>query len=300
MAKSAQQIRNLKALIDRADLLAATATREWRKTIREIRKEIIFMCRQATNLGGSAAQREAILKKVGWQVNRLNRRLDRMIEAQLLSVGEVANAEAAKQTGIKVEYDKAHAQEVLKAVTERGGKNLAAVFTDSMSRKAVTALRNAVLGAFQEQAVNGGTLQDLADNIRDRWETAAGNEDNFKFTDRAGREWNTERYIQMNVRTNTMELYNAQMVDSITRATGSDLVRVSNDGRTADSCDACQYWAGKILSVTGATEGFPTLDEAKADGLFHPNCIHTLEPVLEGWDDEEIAKQKADYAAEEG
>lgn len=31
---------------------------------------------------------------------------------------------------------------------------------------------------------------------------------------------------------------------------------------------------GKVLSLTGETPGYPTMDEAKAAGLFHPNCRH--------------------------
>ena len=293
MARNAKQIRNLKKLIDRADLLARTATREWRKTIVEIRKEIAYMTNEVRNIGGNADAREAILRKVQYHINRLNRRLDRMIEAQLLSAGKVAHADAEDETGIRVEYDKAHAKEILKAVTARSGANIAATFTTAMSRNAITALRNAVLGAFQEQAVNGGTLRDLSNNIRDRWEAAAGDERNFRFIDRSGREWNTDRYIQMNVRTNTMEIYNAQKVDTLVRATGQDLVRISDDGRTAKvSCDACQKWAGRIVSVTGNDPDFPSLDEAKSDGMFHPNCIHTLQAVIEGWDDDEIERQR--------
>ena len=33
-------------------------------------------------------------------------------------------------------------------------------------------------------------------------------------------------------------------------------------------------WQGKVLSITGKTKGYPTLEEAKAAGLFHPNCRH--------------------------
>jgi len=40
------------------------------------------------------------------------------------------------------------------------------------------------------------------------------------------------------------------------------------------ACELCQPWQGKILSFTGKTEGYPTLEEARAAGLFHPNCRH--------------------------
>jgi len=52
---------------------------------------------------------------------------------------------------------------------------------------------------------------------------------------------------------------------------GHDLVKVSTH---IGACELCQPWQGKILSITGKTEGYPTLEEAKAAGLFHPNCRH--------------------------
>ena len=50
-----------------------------------------------------------------------------------------------------------------------------------------------------------------------------------------------------------------------------DLVRVSSHH---GACPLCVPWEGKILSLSGKTEGYPTLDEAKDAGLFHPNCRH--------------------------
>jgi hypothetical protein len=52
---------------------------------------------------------------------------------------------------------------------------------------------------------------------------------------------------------------------------GHDLIKVSTH---RGACPLCEPWQGKILSITGKTEGYPTLEEAKAAGLFHPNCRH--------------------------
>lgn len=41
--------------------------------------------------------------------------------------------------------------------------------------------------------------------------------------------------------------------------------------------DACRSWEGKVLSLDRATEGYPTLDEAKATGeIIHPGCGHRM------------------------
>jgi len=52
---------------------------------------------------------------------------------------------------------------------------------------------------------------------------------------------------------------------------GHDLVKVSTH---RGACELCQPWQGKILSITGKTPGYPTLEEAKAAKLFHPRCRH--------------------------
>lgn len=50
-----------------------------------------------------------------------------------------------------------------------------------------------------------------------------------------------------------------------------DLVIVSSHG---DACPLCVPWEGRVLSITGKTEGYYTVDQAKAAGLMHPNCEH--------------------------
>jgi len=50
-----------------------------------------------------------------------------------------------------------------------------------------------------------------------------------------------------------------------------DLVKVSSH---LGACEKCQPWEGEVLSLTGKTPGYPTLEEARDAGLFHPNCRH--------------------------
>lgn len=52
---------------------------------------------------------------------------------------------------------------------------------------------------------------------------------------------------------------------------GVDVVRVVPNGTV---CPICGRWEGRLLSLTGTTPGIPTYDDARADGMFHPNCAH--------------------------
>lgn len=90
------------------------------------------------------------------------------------------------------------------------------------------------------------------------------------FRDAANRNWNMRTYAEMVARTTTMEAHLEGTKNRILEG-GNDLVKVSTH---AGACEKCQPWEGKILSLTGETPGYPTLQEAKEAGLFHPNCGH--------------------------
>ena len=93
--------------------------------------------------------------------------------------------------------------------------------------------------------------------------------------DKGGKEWTLDRYTEMLIRTKTVEARNAGLSNRILENDG-DLVEVSSHG---SECELCGPWEGQILSLTGKTPGYPTVDEATADGLFHPNCRHAINAI---------------------
>ena len=82
MARTPSQIRQLKNLLDRADALARVVTASWRRTVREIRKEVAYMTGEL-NVGRNAANRERVIRQVQYHINRLGRRIDRLENAHL-------------------------------------------------------------------------------------------------------------------------------------------------------------------------------------------------------------------------
>ncbi len=90
------------------------------------------------------------------------------------------------------------------------------------------------------------------------------------FKDRAGKMWNMRSYAQMVARTTVMQAHLEGTANRLLE-NGHDLIRVSSH---AGACPLCVPWEGQILSLTGKTPGYPTLEEAKTAGLFHPNCRH--------------------------
>lgn len=104
--------------------------------------------------------------------------------------------------------------------------------------------------------------------------------------DSSGRKWNTKTYVDMAVKTKLNQAYVEGLKDRA-KETGKDLAVIPEKGAS----DSCKYFEGMIISLTGATEGFPTYDDLKATGLiFHPNCVHSPFPAgkLELIPDEDV------------
>lgn len=101
------------------------------------------------------------------------------------------------------------------------------------------------------------------------------------FVDKAGRSWDLSSYAEMCTRTVSAHAALQGHIDRQIEV-GEDLVRVSMIGTT---CPICMRWQGVVLSVSGKHPKYHSVDEAKASGLFHPNCKHTLVmhiPELDG------------------
>ena len=269
---------------------ANDAEAEIRKAQRAIRRDILELTREL-DVGRSASAREEVLQAVQKRIAHLRKRLERVDRSALEYAAKEAVRDGGEKTGVQVRYSKERADEMIGVLAGDRGKNLAAVFTENMAANVIDALRNATVSAMRENAVAGGSAKDLARTLEEKWLGAAKDGETFQFVDAGGHVWDTKTYVAMNVRTNSMRVYNDCLADTIGRATGSDLVRVSTGGDP--DCRLCFPWEGRILSLTGKTKGFPTYEEAREAGCFHPNCVHTLEYVDELLDEEEIALQEA-------
>ena len=101
------------------------------------------------------------------------------------------------------------------------------------------------------------------------------------FVDKAGRNWDLSSYAEMCARTVSSHAALQGHIDRQVEV-GEDLVKVSTIGTT---CPICQRWQGVVLSISGNSPKYHSLDEAKAAGLFHPNCKHTLGMYIPELDD---------------
>ncbi|MEU8473754.1 phage minor capsid protein [Streptomyces hygroscopicus] len=117
------------------------------------------------------------------------------------------------------------------------------------------------------------------------------------FIDRSGRSWDMRSYIEMAMRS-VVGRAAVQAHSDRLGAAGVDLVIVS---QAPEECPLCRPWERKILARTGApgarevrvqhgTEDgrmvtvrlAGSLPEARAAGLLHPNCRHSVSAYLPG------------------
>jgi hypothetical protein len=120
------------------------------------------------------------------------------------------------------------------------------------------------------------TAQNIRSNLADKGITG--------FKDAAGRNWDMETYSEMVARTSTRE---TMLTGTKNRLLEYDIDLVEIVGGSSEkTCKACQRWDGRVVSLTGKTKGYPTLQEAKDDNFLHPNCTHSYVAAS----DEVIAK----------
>ncbi len=99
------------------------------------------------------------------------------------------------------------------------------------------------------------------------------------FVDDAGRAWNLSSYSEMAVRTATGRSAVNGHIDRI-QQNGRNLVIVSDH---AEECPLCRPWEGRVLSLRESNAEYPSLSDARASGLFHANCRHTVNAYIEGF-----------------
>jgi hypothetical protein len=115
------------------------------------------------------------------------------------------------------------------------------------------------------------------------------------FVDRAGRQWGLEQYANMATRTVIREAVTQGAIARMA-SHGVNLARVSSH---ASSCHICAPWQGRLVSLDGS-EG-SLLGEAASDlgalpnggPPFHPNCRHSLMPVVGELEEMRQAKSTA-------
>ncbi len=98
------------------------------------------------------------------------------------------------------------------------------------------------------------------------------------FRDARGRIVTVGPWVQETVQTSAGNAAMDGFVDRLT-VSGDDLVRVT---RSPHPCPVCEPWEDRVLSISGMSSQYPGLAEARAAGLWHPRCRHTIQRYRRG------------------
>lgn len=99
------------------------------------------------------------------------------------------------------------------------------------------------------------------------------------YTDSAGRRQSINNYIKSKTLTTLLDIQRHTFFNTAI-ARGVDLVRVIHLNISPIECPLCLPYSGKILSISGETEGYETVVEAMSNGLMtHENCDHTVQAL---------------------
>ena len=232
---------------------------------------------------------QAVLKagtKKALSVRRLEQELKAVYKmlAELKKAGESASVEmvtASFNGGIAVARKQLKAAGIplvdeMGGVNEKAMKVYSSMIGDRLADVVTTAGRTTadIYRQLQLDSVLTGTVagyETINSKIREMERTGDA-QGLVAFVDRSGRQWNMSTYVEMLARTTVMKIHNEAVQNEFV-AHGEDLVIISYHLPT---CEMCKPWNGKIVSLTGATKGYPTMTDAEAEGLFHPNCRHAF------------------------
>lgn len=270
--------------------------REVEKLVRIYQDEearLIELISRAINAGRPIYTYSAFLEQVRRELKRLTERaapIARSIVESSYELGQREADELLRRAGKHVmdafAYGQIHreAVELLVINTVNRLENVAQV----IGRRVEDTYRAVALDALRSQIIGTQAWRSASERYREE----LARHGITGFTDVLGRRWNMTTYVRMVARTTPME---AHLTGSCNRLleNGVDLVKVSSH---VEPCEKCAVWEGKVLSITGKTPGYTTIAEARAQGLFHPNCRHAvtgyLTPYLEEVEQEESAGGK--------
>lgn len=172
-----------------------------------------------------------------------------------------------------VEYDPSKLVQFDKAFTRRfwtyNVKPFIAAKADGMAAADIKAIRDAAQDVNRQGDLLGWTSAKRYRAMRDRVTGLAADPEQWRFIDTKAKRWTGRNYFAMLNRTVSANVARAAHDEALV-SEGFDVVRIRNAG---GPCPLCEPWGGKLVSLTGATKGLPTMAEARATGLFHPNCV---------------------------
>ncbi len=285
----------------------AEGEKDLRRIVKDAQKRVEGRINDAVkkkNFATASSVREGLYRGITTEYIRLNRQVDGWVDERatkqmkawhalsLESLNE--EALAGKTFGA---FSKKYADDIISRINPSNidERVLLNARFGSMALEDINTVRVAVSDVIREGALTGMTNKQLSAEMMTR---VAKIKPGLVLRDRLGRKMNADAYYAMLNRTLHTTVARETTASTMADA-GFDLAFIEG-GITQGSLepnDPCSKWAGKIISMTGQTKGYPTYADALADGVFHPNCVHSARP-LSSSEIPEAKKERAEIAKE--
>ena len=249
------------------------------KTFKDAYASIVQEISTATDFG--VANRKAILSQIEQILTDLGVDVNTFLEKEIPKYYKVGAADAIKQLdnidaeiAVSTGFNRIH-QQAIAALVDDASR----AFGESMTGVARSAelllgkvSRETLTQKIAEGMIGGKARKEVAKVIKSTLQEQGLD----ALIDKGGHSWTLDRYADMLFRTKVVEARNRGLINRMVE-NDYDLVQVSSHPGT---CPICADWQGQILSASGQTPGYPTVADAEADGLFHPNCRHAINVLI--------------------
>jgi len=174
-------------------------------------------------------------------------------------------------TSLKYTFTKID-EEAVKAIADDTFMNFAEAISGvkrATSKLLDQATKERIRAIIAEGKISGETRKSIIGNIASQLRQGF-----VALKDKSGKTWSIEAYSKMLANTKLNEATNQGVINQLSQE-GDDLVQVVG---TEASCELCNPWVGKILSISGKNKNYPNIAQAEDAGLMHPNCKHRYAP----------------------
>ena len=262
--------------------------KELAKILKDAKAEVERKIQKAVSKGNfatAASVRSGLYRGIVSEYVKLNRKFDVYVNEQGKRVAKEWGKELADDLpkGAKLisfgTFSKKYLDDIIEKVSPSTSDKrvlLNARF-GSMAKGDVDEIRGIVVDTLRAGAASGMTTPEMANEMNRR---VSAYKPGLVLRDKNGRRMAVDSYFAMINRTVSANVAR-ETYTTMSAEAGYDLQQVEG-GITAGSLqpgDPCSRWAGKILSMSGNNPKYPSYADAVADGLFHPNCVHTLSVV---------------------
>lgn len=234
-----------------------------------------------TTSGTSKARAIQLANQVKEQIDELQKNMYAWADVTipyfyLQGMDEVFDASMKVNTYVNTveSFAKYHRQTIDSLVTAGYGyiDNIVGGASASINRIIDQSLREQILEEVAKKSITGESFDKTQKRITELLKAKG-----ITTLSSNGRNYNAQSYAQMLSRSLLTEAQWAGTRDQMTMD-GHDLVIVSDH---YGECQACRPWENEILSISGRSKKYTSLDKAIDKGLKHASCRHSITPYFD-------------------